>query len=61
VSSPSSSTPATPAPATQKTGLVASLGLFSATAIVVGSMIGSGIFLVPADISRGVPGSSPPS
>ncbi|HVT97324.1 MAG TPA: amino acid permease, partial [Acidobacteriaceae bacterium] len=35
-----------------KTGLVASLGLFSATAIVVGSMIGSGIFLVPADISR---------
>ncbi len=41
-------------PATQKPGLVASLGLFSATAIVVGSMIGSGIFLVPADISRGV-------
>jgi basic amino acid/polyamine antiporter, APA family len=42
-------------PGTQsKTGLVASLGLFSATAIVVGSMIGSGIFLVPADISRNV-------
>ena len=41
-------------PAVQKTGLVASLGLFSATAIVMGSMIGSGIFLVPADISRGV-------
>ena len=38
----------------QKTGLVASLGLFSATAIVMGSMIGSGIFLVPADISRNV-------
>lgn len=33
---------------------MASLGLFSATAIVVGSMIGSGIFLVPADISRNV-------
>ncbi len=33
---------------------MASLGLFSATAIVVGSMIGSGIFLVPADISRSV-------
>lgn len=31
-----------------------SLGLFSATAIVVGSMIGSGIFIVPAEISRGV-------
>ncbi len=30
------------------------LGLFSATAIVVGSMIGSGIFIVPAEISRGV-------
>ena len=44
----------TSAPATPKTGLVASLGLFSATAIVVGSMIGSGIFIVPADISRGV-------
>jgi basic amino acid/polyamine antiporter, APA family len=38
----------------RKTGLVASLGLFSATAIVMGSMIGSGIFLVPAEISRGV-------
>jgi len=40
--------------ASGKPGLVASLGLFSATAIVVGSMIGSGIFLVPADISRNV-------
>ncbi|HET7100537.1 MAG TPA: hypothetical protein VFJ52_05250 [Terriglobia bacterium] len=28
------------------------LGLFSATAIVAGSMIGSGIFIVPADMSR---------
>ncbi len=34
--------------------LVQGLGLFSATAIVVGSMIGSGIFIVAADISRGV-------
>ncbi|HEV2324296.1 MAG TPA: amino acid permease, partial [Terracidiphilus sp.] len=33
---------------------MAGLGLFSATAIVVGSMIGSGIFLVPAEISRDV-------
>ncbi|HVJ09831.1 MAG TPA: amino acid permease [Acidisarcina sp.] len=33
---------------------VQGLGLFSATAIVVGSMIGSGIFIVPADIARGV-------
>ncbi len=30
------------------------LGLFSATAIVIGSMIGSGIFIVPADMSRSV-------
>ncbi len=30
-----------------------SLGLFSATTIVVGSMIGSGIFIVSADIARG--------
>ncbi|HEY0794218.1 MAG TPA: amino acid permease [Acidisarcina sp.] len=30
------------------------LGLFSATSIVIGSMIGSGIFIVAADIGRGV-------
>ncbi|MGB8258992.1 MAG: amino acid permease, partial [Terracidiphilus sp.] len=30
-----------------------SLGLFSATALVVGTMIGSGIFIVDADIARG--------
>ncbi len=30
-----------------------SLGLFSATALVVGSMVGSGIFIVDADIARG--------
>jgi APA family basic amino acid/polyamine antiporter len=33
-------------------GLVQSLGLFSATTIVVGSMIGSGIFIVDCDIAR---------
>ncbi len=32
--------------------LVQSLGLFSATTIVVGSMIGSGIFIVDCDIAR---------
>jgi len=31
-----------------------SLGLFSATALVIGSMVGSGIFIVGADIARGV-------
>jgi APA family basic amino acid/polyamine antiporter len=34
--------------------LVQSLGLFSSTALVVGSMIGSGVFIVDADIARGV-------
>jgi APA family basic amino acid/polyamine antiporter len=34
--------------------LVQGMGLFSATAIVMGSMIGSGIFIVSADMSRGL-------
>ena len=33
--------------------LAQSLGLFSSTALVIGSMIGSGIFIVDADIARG--------
>src|SRR5450759_2478659 len=33
-------------------GLVKGLGLFSATTIVMGSMIGSGILIVSADIGR---------
>ncbi len=33
--------------------LVPALGLFSSTALVVGSMVGSGIFIVDADIARG--------
>ncbi len=48
----SSRTETTAPPA--KSNLVAGLGLFSATAIVVGSMIGSGIFIVPAEIGRDV-------
>jgi APA family basic amino acid/polyamine antiporter len=36
----------------QATGMVQTLGLFSSTALVAGSMIGSGIFLVDADIAR---------
>ena len=40
----------TGAPAT----FVQGLGLFSATAIVTGSMIGSGIFIVSAEMARGV-------
>src|SRR5580693_1463875 len=33
--------------------MVQRLGLFSSTALVAGSMIGSGIFIVDADIARG--------
>jgi APA family basic amino acid/polyamine antiporter len=33
---------------------VQGMGLFSATAIVMGSMIGSGIFIVPAEMTRGL-------
>ena len=44
--------------ATSETGFVRAIGLFDGTMIVVGSMIGSGIFIVAADISRqtGSPG-----
>ena len=45
------------ADATSAPRLVQSLGLFSSTALVVGSMIGSGIYIVGADIARGT--SSP--
>lgn len=38
--------------AESKTGLIRGLGLLDATTIVMGSMIGSGIFVVPADIAR---------
>ncbi len=37
---------------TQSSGFVRGLGLFDSTMIVVGSMIGSGIFIVSADIAR---------
>ena len=36
----------------QAPAMVQTLGLFSSTALVAGSMIGSGIFLVNADIAR---------
>jgi APA family basic amino acid/polyamine antiporter len=35
-------------------GLVKSLGLFDSTTLVMGSMIGSGVFIVAADVSRQV-------
>lgn len=40
--------------AEQQTGFKPSLGLFDGTMIVAGSMIGSGIFIVSADITRNV-------
>jgi len=45
-------------PAKTETGFVRAIGLFDGTMIVVGSMIGSGIFIVAADIARqtGSPG-----
>jgi len=39
-------------PLVSESGFVRGLGLFDSTMIVVGSMIGSGIFIVSADISR---------
>lgn len=42
------------APPVEEGHLRKSLGLFSATTLVIGSMIGSGIFIVSADISRSV-------
>jgi APA family basic amino acid/polyamine antiporter len=38
----------------KSSGLVTGLGLFDSTTLVMGSMIGSGIFIVAADISRQV-------
>ncbi|MEJ7606752.1 MAG: amino acid permease [Bryobacteraceae bacterium] len=38
----------------EATGLVKGLGLLDATTLVMGSMIGSGIFIVSADIARQV-------
>src|SRR5881394_2701998 len=47
------STPAIPqSNAKNEPGFVRAIGLFDGTMIVVGSMIGSGIFIVAADISR---------
>src|SRR5271168_1485867 len=44
-----------PAAATEtKSGFVKGLGLTGATTLVMGSMIGSGIFIVSADVSRQV-------
>ena len=54
--------PPAPAPATTlDTEFIRGLGLYDSTMVVVGSMIGSGIFLVSADMARtiGSPGALP--
>jgi basic amino acid/polyamine antiporter, APA family len=38
----------------KKTGFVRELGLFDSSMLVIGSMIGSGIFIVPADMARNI-------
>jgi APA family basic amino acid/polyamine antiporter len=53
VATPKLTSPENPAAATNEAPkMVQTLGLFSSTALVAGSMIGSGIFLVDADIAR---------
>jgi len=50
--------PTTPTEVNAEHGLKRNLGLFDSTMIVAGSMIGSGIFIVSADMGRnlGSPG-----
>ncbi len=38
----------------QQTGFVRELGLFDSTMVVIGVMIGSGIFIVPAEMARNI-------
>ena len=49
----SATTPGT-TPRPQSSDLIRGLGLWSATAIVIGDTIGTGIFLVPSDMARAV-------
>jgi APA family basic amino acid/polyamine antiporter len=43
-----------PSDACKDSGLIRGLGLWAATAIVIGSMIGQSVFLVASDMSREV-------
>jgi amino acid transporter len=49
---PESTTSSARLPESGEKGFVRAIGLFDGTMIVVGSMIGSGIFIVAADITR---------
>ena len=46
--------PSTDRPATDHREFARGLGLFDSTMLVVGAMIGSGIFIVPAEMARNV-------
>jgi APA family basic amino acid/polyamine antiporter len=46
-----SAVPEVPAPAAQKPKFKRSMGLWMATALVIGNMIGSGVFLLPASLA----------
>jgi APA family basic amino acid/polyamine antiporter len=46
-------------PETERTGLVRAIGRWSLAALVVNSIIGSGIFALPADVARLIGGASP--
>jgi APA family basic amino acid/polyamine antiporter len=48
----SASQPSRSEAAEQETGFIRELGLFDSAMLVMGAMIGSGIFIVPADMSR---------
>ena len=46
-------------PETERTGLVRAIGRWSLAALVVNSIIGSGIFVLPADVARLIGAASP--
>ncbi len=51
---PAHSTPAETGAIDRETGFIRELGLFDSAMIVIGAMIGSGIFIVPADMARNI-------
>ena len=51
---PAHTTPAETSAIDRETGFIRELGLFDSAMIVIGAMIGSGIFIVPADMARNI-------
>src|SRR5438477_9405444 len=54
MANPTASARATPLATALDTEFTRGLGLYDSTMVVVGSMIGSGIFIVPADMARNI-------